>query len=181
MDKGAFPVETNIETVIKEMDDFIISYATQMNKLLSDFEQHKEYRQFIAERLYKLISIPKKEMTSLYKEADNDLRFWLSALLSEFDSNQPFIEDIRKSVVDTTDDNEIPGINILLKKKDPQLGKIIADKLDKLPFQVQNADRLIFYVSTLKEMNYDISDDLKERINNYNQSVDNDWQKIELL
>ncbi|RAJ88238.1 hypothetical protein CLV59_1011006 [Chitinophaga dinghuensis] len=179
MNKGSNPSETNMEAVIQELDAFILDYSSQMSKYLIDFGRNEEWRLFIAERLHRLITIPKYEIAKWSDVADNDLKCWLSILQSEFAPNETYLETVRKHLIDRTDDSETAGINLLMKMNDPQLGQILIDKLKKLPFQSQNSDRLLFYINKLRAMKFHLPDELKEKIDLYNKAVDHDWQKID--
>ncbi|MCF6404403.1 hypothetical protein L3C95_16010 [Chitinophaga filiformis] len=172
----------NIEEVISMMDIMVNELLFFVSRSLYSLEKNVEWRPFIAERIYKLIDRSKCAIDDMYQKrdgSDNDLRFWLNSLLVMFDQNEDFILSIFNHVANNEDDNEIIGLNILVRRKAVNTEKLIIEKLRKAVFTVKNYDRNAFYLVALKTLNVDLPEDIVEKVSFYNQRVQHAWQKLD--
>ncbi|PSL18817.1 hypothetical protein [Chitinophaga ginsengisoli] len=171
----------NIDEVISAMDIMANELLYFITRSLDALEKNNEWRPFIAERIYKLINNSKCAMDDRFQEQgakDDDLRFWLSSLLVVFDQNENFILEILHHVINNEDDNEMMGLNILVRKKVIDIDEIIIEKLRKAEFTIKNYYRIDFYLDKLKTLNIGIPEDIIEKINSFHQRVQYDWQKL---
>ncbi|MEC5146100.1 hypothetical protein [Chitinophaga sp. 212800010-3] len=169
----------DIEDVILSLDIFIVQTTLLLNKSLASLKKHKEWRSYIAERIFSIISKPKVEMSSLYahNSDDDDLVFWLSTLLIEYDENhyENILMDYARN---HKDGKEMLALTILAKKEIIGLDKIIINKIGMLEFNKETFDLLNFYLDRLKMLDVVLPSDIAERISCYNEGVQEEWQKL---
>jgi hypothetical protein len=171
----------NIEDVISAIDFVVDEFLLFEASFLRSLEKNKDYRPFIAERIYKLIYKSKNDIRDAYEdqgETDSDLRFWLGSLLIAYDKNENVILDIFNHVANNEDDKEMLGLNILLDKKAAKVEDIIIEKLRKIVFAAEYYDRISFYLEKLKALNFDLPKDISEKIDDYNENVQFNWQVL---
>jgi len=172
----------NIEEVIATMDIMVNELLYFVNLSLESLEKNSEWRPFIAERIYDLINKSKSAMGDMYQKegtTNSDLRFWLSSLLVMFDQNEDFIFDIFNHVANNEDENEMFGLNILVRKKAVNIEKVIIEKLKKSAFTVNNYDRIDFYLDKLKDLNVVLPEDIVKKVNAYNEQVQYARKKLD--
>lgn len=169
----------DIDDVIQALDDLIEKESLFMEKSLDSLRDNHEFRPFIAERIYKAIQKQKAVIASFYEQAsDNNLHFWLSTLILEFEENTRFFSPLLDYVRTHEDGQEMLALNILIQKGVTDVGEIISYKLKKLEFSVNTFGRISFYFDCIKKLGMSLSPIVIEKAEEYNSSVEFEWEKL---